>query len=80
MRPLAKMLLTLLIGLVLVLALSAPSQTALCGESDCRDCHKAPIYDAWSTHHPALELGWPTCCHPPTPPTDCLLCHVATVE
>ncbi len=79
MTRLTKLLLTLLIGLVLVLALSAPSQTTLVGESDCRDCHIFPIYDSWGTHHTA-GLGWPGCCHGVTAPRDCLLCHVAPVE
>jgi hypothetical protein len=76
MRRLAKVLLTLFIGLVLVFALSTYSQTTDISASDCRDCHKSPIYDAWTTHH-MIEPG---CCHDPSPPRDCLTCHVSDVK
>jgi len=75
MRRIAKVLLTLLIGLVLVFGLSTYSQTTDISASDCRDCHKSPIYDSWSTHH-YVEPG---CCHGVTAPRDCLGCHVSSL-
>ncbi len=79
MRPLAKVLLTLLIGLVLVLALSSPSQTTDIDQYDCKVCHTAL---AINIHHATVFFpGYCSVCHPPYT-DDCLYsgCHVAQVE
>ena len=86
MRRLAKVLLTLLIGLVLVLALSSPSQTTDIDKNDCKVCHTA----SWlSIHHnmPGYSLLGCAFCHPYTYDLDndnCLYpqagCHAAKVE
>ncbi len=83
MRPLAKVLLTLLIGLVLVLALSSPSQTTDIDHTDCKVCHTSSAY---SIHHATIFYSSMCCsmCHGPysIPNDDCLYsgCHVAQVE
>lgn len=84
MRPLAKVLLTLLIGLVLVLALSSPSQTTDIDHTDCKDCHTYTLLS--NIHHATVFFSSGCCslCHPPytVPNDDCLYsgCHVAQVE
>ena len=88
MRPLAKVLLTLLIGLVLVLALSSASQTTDIDANDCKVCHTA---SGLSIHHNMPGYSSLGCiggyCHPYTYDLDnnnCLYpdagCHAAKVE
>ncbi len=85
MRPLAKVLLTVLIGLVLVLALSSPSQTTDITAADCKVCHTY-AGSASTLHHIVIPNWTLYCanCHPPyttEPPGDCLYtgCHVGPV-
>ena len=74
MRRIAKVLLTLFIGLVLVFALSRYSQSTLAGHSDCVECHNTANgftqgYSS-STHHDLYFIeGTYSCvsgteCHP----------------
>jgi len=88
MRLLAKVLLTLLIGLVLVLALSSPSQTTDIDKNDCKVCHTS---SGMSIHHGMPSYNTFGCiggyCHPVTYDLgndNCLYpdagCHAAKVE
>ena len=69
MRRIAKVLLTLFIGLVLVFALSRYSQSTLAGHSDCVECHNTAsgftqyysFSAPYSTHHD-LHFGGPIPC------------------
>lgn len=85
MRRTTKMLLALIIGLVLILGLSVPSQTTDINESDCRNCHPGLAItihhvDNWSSHctichgSPAVYDMGENCLNPDRG------CHTAKVE